>query len=44
VTAPFACRPCGRAGCEDSKLSACLTAIHPTTVLAALDDLLTLAP
>jgi heptosyltransferase-3 len=40
VAAPFACRPCGRAGCGDSKVSECLTAIHPAAVLAALDDLL----
>jgi heptosyltransferase III len=40
VATPFACRPCGQAGCGGSKVSDCLTAIEPVTVVAALDDLL----
>jgi heptosyltransferase-3 len=40
VTTPFPCRPCGQDGCGGSKVSDCLTAIHPQAVLSALDDLL----
>jgi len=40
VTSPFACRPCGRAGCGDSQISDCLTAIPVSQVLAAVDALL----
>ena len=40
VTTPFHCRPCGQDGCGGSKVSDCLTAIHPQAVLSALDDLL----
>jgi heptosyltransferase-3 len=34
------CRPCGMAGCNDSKVSACLTSLPVTQVLAACEDLL----
>ena len=40
VAAAFACRPCGQAGCGGSKVSDCLTAIDPDTVVTALDELL----
>lgn len=40
LTADFPCRPCGQDGCGGGKVSDCLTAIAPTRVLAALDDLL----
>lgn len=34
------CRPCGMAGCNDSKVSACLTTLPVAQVLAACDALL----
>lgn len=34
------CRPCGRAGCNDSKVSECLTTLPVAQVLAACDELL----
>ena len=34
------CRPCGRAGCNDSKISECLTTLPVAKVLAACEDLL----
>ena len=34
------CRPCGRAGCEDSKVSDCLTSLPVAQVLAACLELL----
>ena len=34
------CRPCGRAGCDDSKVSECLTTLPVQQVLAACDELL----
>lgn len=34
------CRPCGLAGCNDSKVSACLTTLPVTQVLAACEELL----
>ncbi len=34
------CRPCGRAGCEDSKVSDCLVTLPVAQVLAACEDLL----
>jgi heptosyltransferase-3 len=34
------CRPCGRAGCNDSKISECLTTLPVTKVMAACEDLL----
>jgi len=34
------CRPCGRAGCDDSKVSECLTTLPVRQVLAACEDLL----
>lgn len=34
------CRPCGRDGCEGSKISACLTTLPVEQVLAACDELL----
>jgi heptosyltransferase-3 len=37
LTKDFDCQPCGRDGCDGSKLSRCLTAITPTEVLAAVD-------
>ncbi|BCL76898.1 putative lipopolysaccharide heptosyltransferase III [Jeongeupia sp. HS-3] len=40
VTAQFSCRPCGRAGCGDSRISDCLTTIPVSQVLAAFDALL----
>jgi len=35
-----ACRPCGRAGCNDSKISECLTTLPVAKVMAACEDLL----
>ncbi|MBM4286654.1 MAG: putative lipopolysaccharide heptosyltransferase III [Deltaproteobacteria bacterium] len=37
LTKDFDCQPCGRDGCEGSKISRCLTAITPAEVLAAVD-------
>jgi heptosyltransferase-3 len=37
LTKDFDCRPCGRDGCDGSKISRCLTAITPREVLAAVD-------
>ncbi|MDO8787299.1 MAG: putative lipopolysaccharide heptosyltransferase III [Sulfuritalea sp.] len=34
------CRPCGMAGCNDSKVSACLTSLPVVEVLAACEELL----
>lgn len=34
------CRPCGRAGCNDSKISECLTTLPVSQVLAACEELL----
>lgn len=34
------CRPCGRAGCNDSKISECLTTLPVTQVMAACEELL----
>jgi heptosyltransferase-3 len=34
------CRPCGRAGCNDSKISECLTNLPVSQVLAACEALL----
>jgi heptosyltransferase-3 len=34
------CRPCGRAGCSDSKISECLTTLPVAQVLAACEELL----
>jgi heptosyltransferase-3 len=34
------CRPCGMAGCNDSKISDCLTTLPVAQVLAACEDLL----
>lgn len=34
------CRPCGRAGCNDSKISECLTTLPVAKVVAACEDLL----
>ena len=34
------CRPCGRAGCQDSKISECLTTLPVPQVLAACEKLL----
>jgi heptosyltransferase-3 len=34
------CRPCGRAGCNDSKISECLTSLPVDQVLAACEELL----
>ena len=38
------CRPCGMAGCNDSKVSACLTTLPVAQVLAACEDLLATVP
>ena len=38
------CRPCGRAGCEDSKVSECLTTLPVAQVLAACEELLAIPP
>jgi heptosyltransferase-3 len=40
VTADEPCRPCGRDGCQGSKVSRCLTEIEPARVAQALDRLL----
>jgi heptosyltransferase-3 len=40
VTSADSCRPCGRDGCQGSKVSRCLTEIDPATVCQALDRLL----
>ncbi len=40
VTRPEPCRPCGRDGCDGSKVSRCLVEIEPETVGQALDRLL----
>ena len=37
LTKDFDCQPCGRDGCDGSKISRCLTAITPGEVLAAVD-------
>ncbi len=37
LTKDFDCQPCGRDGCDGSKISRCLTAITPEEVLAAID-------
>ena len=37
------CRPCGRAGCEDSKVSDCLVSLPVAQVLAACEELLAIA-
>jgi heptosyltransferase-3 len=37
ITKDFDCQPCGRDGCDGSKISRCLTAITPAEVLAAVD-------
>lgn len=37
LTKDFDCQPCGRDGCDGSKISRCLTAITPAEVLAAVD-------
>ena len=39
-----ACRPCGRAGCDDSKVSECLTTLPVAQVLAACEQLLAIPP
>lgn len=38
------CRPCGRAGCDDSKVSECLTTLPVAQVLAACEELLAIPP
>jgi heptosyltransferase-3 len=40
LTLPLDCRPCGRDGCQGSKLSQCLLDIQPQAVCQALDRLL----
>ena len=40
ASADHACRPCGRDGCEGSKISQCLTTLPVAQVLAACDALL----
>lgn len=40
ITMDEPCRPCGRDGCEGSKVSRCLMEIEPEYVTAALDRLL----
>ncbi|MBU6271217.1 MAG: putative lipopolysaccharide heptosyltransferase III [Betaproteobacteria bacterium] len=39
-----ACRPCGRAGCQDSKVSDCLVTLPERAVLRACEELLGTAP
>ena len=39
-----ACRPCGRAGCDDSKVSDCLVTLPVAQVLAACEQLLAIPP
>jgi len=38
------CRPCGRAGCNDSKVSECLTTLPVAQVLSACEELLAVVP
>ncbi|OHC61892.1 MAG: putative lipopolysaccharide heptosyltransferase III [Rhodocyclales bacterium GWA2_65_19] len=38
------CRPCGLAGCNDSKVSECLTTLPVAQVLAACEELLAIPP
>jgi len=38
------CRPCGMAGCNDSKISACLTTLPVAQVLSACEALLAISP
>jgi heptosyltransferase III len=38
LTKDFDCQPCGRDGCNGTKISRCLTAITPAEVLAAVDQ------
>ncbi|MDP1735610.1 MAG: putative lipopolysaccharide heptosyltransferase III [Sulfuritalea sp.] len=38
------CRPCGLAGCNDSKVSDCLTTLPVAQVLAACEELLAIPP
>lgn len=38
------CRPCGLAGCNDSKISDCLTTLPVAQVLAACEELLAASP
>lgn len=38
LTKDFPCQPCGRDGCEGTKISRCLTAITPAEVLAAIEQ------
>ena len=40
IKSTHACRPCGRDGCGGGKVSECLSALTPATVLTAIDDLL----
>lgn len=40
ASAVHPCRPCGRAGCNDSKVSECLTTLPLAQVLAACEELL----
>jgi len=40
LTLPLDCRPCGRDGCDGSKLSRCLLEMEPSDVCQALDRLL----
>lgn len=40
ITRPEDCRPCGRDGCDGSKISRCLLEITPEEVIAALTRLL----
>lgn len=40
VALPFDCRPCGRDGCDGSKVSRCLEELPPGDVLAALQSVL----
>ncbi|ELY4575303.1 putative lipopolysaccharide heptosyltransferase III [Cronobacter turicensis] len=44
ITAGFTCQPCGKAGCGDSGVSDCITAITPQQVLSAIDTLLLETP
>lgn len=41
ITSKHSCRPCGNAGCGDGKVSECLAVIEVSTVLAAVNELLT---
>ena len=40
VAMDWECRPCGRDGCEGSKISRCLTEMPPEMVFKALDRVL----